>query len=199
MLALNVARDMSVRFKHNFAAANGPFYFAVHDDTVSFNGSIDDRLRRNEQRRALHVALNLTIDLDQALCRHAPPNLQTFCNDSSSALEHDAIPHPLATRASASIPSRRVAIEDDVLAARWLGHSYRNSPLSVVRGDFNVTACIDYGVDQLLDVGLISGDLDEHVTSSCPKPVYGIRFSVKIIGLVAINALDRDCHGKSPL
>src|SRR5262245_20477398 len=124
MLALNVAYDMRVGFKRHFAAANGSLDLAVHHNTVGFNTSIDQGLRRNEQRRALHVALNLTIDLDQALCRHAPPNLQTFCNDSSSALEHDAIPHPLATLASASIPSRRVAIEDDVLAARWLRHSY---------------------------------------------------------------------------
>jgi hypothetical protein len=90
-----------------------------------------------------------------------------------------------------------VAVEDDVLTARWFRHRYRNPSLSIVRGDFNVTARIDDGVDQLLDVGLISGDLDEHVTRSCPKSVYGIRSSVKVIGLFAINTLDRD--GKPPL
>jgi hypothetical protein len=63
-------------------------------------------------------------------------------------------------------------------------------------GDFNVTACIDDGVDQLLNVRLISGDLDEHVTSSCPKSVYGIRISVRFIGPFVINAPDRECHGK---
>src|SRR5262245_1863217 len=115
---------MRVGFKRHFTAANGPLDLAVHHNTVSFNTSIDHGLRRNQQRRTVHVALNLTIDLDQALCRNTPHYLQTFCNDGSSALEHDAIPHPLAILACASISSRRVAVEDDVLAARWLRHSY---------------------------------------------------------------------------
>jgi hypothetical protein len=63
-------------------------------------------------------------------------------------------------------------------------------------GDFNVTACIDDGVDQLLNVGLISGDFDEDVTSSYPKSVYGIRISVRPLGSFVINTLDRECHGK---
>jgi hypothetical protein len=31
-------------------------------------------------------------------------------------------------------------------------------PLSIVRGDYNVTTRIDDGVDQLLNFGLITGD-----------------------------------------
>ena len=71
MLALNVAHDMRVGSKRHVAVANGPLNLAVRHNPVSFNTSIDHGLRRSEQRRAVDVALNLTIDLDQALCRHA--------------------------------------------------------------------------------------------------------------------------------
>src|SRR5262245_1543859 len=118
MLALNVAHDMRPGFKRHFVAANGSLYLAVHHNTVSFNTSIDRGLRRNKQRRAVHVALDLTIDLDEALCRHATLNFQAFCNDSSSALEHDAIPHPLATLRCAAIlhgerPSKTTYLRPD--------------------------------------------------------------------------------------
>ena len=108
---LDVAHDMSVRFEHDFAAANGPLDPPVDHNAIGFYAAIDGRLRRNEEGSAVHITLNVTVDLDQALSRNAACYLLAFGNDGSSTPEqHESLlrdtknhVHPAGGRIRAAI------------------------------------------------------------------------------------------------
>jgi len=55
----------------------------------------------------------------------------------------------------------------------------------IVRGDLDVTARVNRGVNDWLDVGLALDDLDQHVTGSQPELIdrIGLAFGLLIVGL----------------
>jgi hypothetical protein len=63
-LVMNIANDMRLRLKHHFAALNGALHSTVHNHALSSDASDDLRLRGDNERSAVQIALYLTIDLD---------------------------------------------------------------------------------------------------------------------------------------
>jgi hypothetical protein len=57
----------------------------------------------------------------------------------------------------------------------------------VVRGDLDVTAGVNRGINDRLDVGLTLDDLDQHVTSSPPELIDRISLA---FGLLTIGLFD---------
>jgi hypothetical protein len=55
---------MRLRLKHHFTALNRALHPTVHNHSVSSDASDDLRLRRDNERRTMQIALYLTIDLD---------------------------------------------------------------------------------------------------------------------------------------
>jgi hypothetical protein len=63
-LVMNIANDMRLRFENDLAALDRPLNFTVHNNALGNDTSDYLRLRRDNERSALQVALYLTIDLD---------------------------------------------------------------------------------------------------------------------------------------
>ena len=61
---MNIANDMRLRLENHVTALDGPLNFTVHNHALSNDTSDDLGLRRDNERSALQVALNLTIDLN---------------------------------------------------------------------------------------------------------------------------------------
>ena len=80
---LDVADDMRARLEHDLAAANGALDPPVDHHAVGLDAARDGGLRRDEERGAMQIPLDMAVDLDQALGRDAAYDLQTFGNDGS--------------------------------------------------------------------------------------------------------------------
>ena len=63
-LVINIANDMGLRLKHHVAALDGPLHSTVHNHLLRVDTSDNLGLWRHNERSALQVTLNLTIDLD---------------------------------------------------------------------------------------------------------------------------------------
>jgi hypothetical protein len=90
-LSLNVSDDNRARLQNNLSAMNWALDFSVHDDPFSLDAAVDTFGRDNEGR-ALQVALDLPIDLNQALSGNAAYNFEPFgYNRFSPPCEHGSL------------------------------------------------------------------------------------------------------------
>src|SRR5262245_18452987 len=91
-VVLDVADDMGAALEHDVAAADRAFDPSVHHDALGLNAARDRGFGRNDERGAIKIALDLAVDLDKALGRDRPYNLQSFGNDGPSTPEHGLPP-----------------------------------------------------------------------------------------------------------
>lgn len=63
-LVTNIANYMRLRLKHHFTPLNRALHSTVHNHSLSSDASDDLRLRSDNKRSAMQIALYLTIDLD---------------------------------------------------------------------------------------------------------------------------------------
>ena len=61
---MNIANDMRLRFQNNLSSLNRTFDFAVYNNTLGCNGSVDMSSTGNDEGRAVEFAIYLAIDLD---------------------------------------------------------------------------------------------------------------------------------------
>jgi hypothetical protein len=91
-LVMNIANDMGLRFQNDVAPLDGALDPSVDDHAAGGDGSGDVSPARNNERGAMQFAVDLAVDLDQALGRDAAYDLQTFGNDGPTTpeqTEHD--------------------------------------------------------------------------------------------------------------
>jgi hypothetical protein len=74
-LVMNVANDMSLRLQNDVASLDRPLNPSVHDDAAGSDGSGNVSAPRNDERGAMQFAVDLTVDLDQALGGDGSDNL----------------------------------------------------------------------------------------------------------------------------
>src|SRR4030042_382538 len=78
------------------------FFPRPHADLLGLDVARDGGRRRDDERGAMQISLDLAVDLDQALGRDAADNLQSFGDNRAltSESEHD----PLLTRNNEKSP-----------------------------------------------------------------------------------------------
>jgi hypothetical protein len=81
---MDVANDMCMGLKNDFASTNRAFNATVHENPIGFYAAANSGLGRNDDGATVHIPLDATIDLDQALGRNTSCDFQTFLNDGSS-------------------------------------------------------------------------------------------------------------------
>ena len=74
---MNVANDMRLRLQNNFSALNWALDSPVHNDSLSSDAAADMCFGRNDEGRAVQLALNLTVDFDQTLSGYATDDLKS--------------------------------------------------------------------------------------------------------------------------
>ena len=72
---VNITDDMCLRLQNNVTALNRTLNFSIHNHALGDNDSINMSPARNHEGRAVKLAVNLTVDLDQILGGDAANNL----------------------------------------------------------------------------------------------------------------------------
>jgi hypothetical protein len=82
---MNIANDLRLRLQNNVYALDRTFDFPIHNHSLGCNSSVDMSPAGDNERSAVQFAVNLTMDLHQALRGDASHDLQSFSDHRSSA------------------------------------------------------------------------------------------------------------------
>jgi hypothetical protein len=92
-LRFNISGDNGARFQNYLSAVNWALDSSIHNDPFSSNSAFDPRFWGHNERGAVQVAIDLPIDFNQTLSRHATYNFESFgYHRPFMSCEHDFLP-----------------------------------------------------------------------------------------------------------